>query len=78
MTISPCAMLMTPITPKVMASPMAASSSTDPSDRPYQAFCNRRPHLELGVWIAATPSLAARETAAGVSAGMPASRPTAS
>ncbi len=32
-------MLMTPITPKVMARPMAASSSTEPSDRPYQAFC---------------------------------------
>ena len=28
MIISPCAMLMTPITPKVMARPMAASSST--------------------------------------------------
>ena len=32
-------MLMTPITPKVMARPMAASSSTEPSDSPYQAFC---------------------------------------
>ena len=32
-------MLMTPITPKVMASPMAASSSTEPSEMPYQAFC---------------------------------------
>ena len=32
-------MLMTPITPKVMASPIAASSSTEPSDSPYQAFC---------------------------------------
>ena len=39
MTISPCAMLMTPITPKVMASPIAASSSTEPSERPYQVFC---------------------------------------
>ena len=39
MTISPWAMLMTPITPKVIASPIAASSSTEPSDRPYQAFC---------------------------------------
>ena len=39
MTISPCAMLMTPITPKVMARPIAASNSTEPSDRPYQAFC---------------------------------------
>src|SRR5262249_15528563 len=32
-------MLITPITPKVMASPMAASSSTEPSEMPYQAFC---------------------------------------
>ena len=32
-------MLMTPMTPKVMASPMAASSSTEPSEIPYQAFC---------------------------------------
>jgi hypothetical protein len=32
-------MLMTPMTPKVMASPMAASSSTDPSEIPYQRFC---------------------------------------
>jgi hypothetical protein len=29
MTISPCAMLMTPMTPKVIARPMAASSSTE-------------------------------------------------
>ena len=39
MTISPWAMLMTPITPKVMARPIAASSRTEPSDSPYQAFC---------------------------------------
>ena len=32
-------MLMTPITPKVMARPMAASSSTEPSEMPYQQFC---------------------------------------
>ena len=32
-------MLMTPITPKVMARPIAASSSTEPSERPYQRFC---------------------------------------
>ena len=30
---------MTPITPKVMASPIAASSSTEPSESPYHAFC---------------------------------------
>ena len=39
MTISPCAMLITPMVPKVMASPIAASSSTEPSEMPYQTFC---------------------------------------
>ncbi len=39
MISSPCAMLITPITPKVMASPTAASSSTEPSDSPNQTFC---------------------------------------
>ena len=38
MTISPCAMLLTPMTPKVMARPMAASSNTEPSETPYQTF----------------------------------------
>ena len=32
-------MLMTPMTPKVMASPIAASSRTEPSEMPYQTFC---------------------------------------
>ncbi len=45
-------MLMTPMTPNVMASPMAASSSTEPSERPYQAFCTAlhmasRPSIDL-------------------------------
>ena len=31
-------MLMTPMTPKVMARPIAASSSTEPSEMPYQTF----------------------------------------
>src|SRR3954447_18041126 len=35
MIISPCAMLMTPITPNVMARPMAASSSTEPRLIPW-------------------------------------------
>src|SRR5439155_423786 len=51
MTISPWAMLMTPITPKVMARPIAASSSTEPSDRPYQAFCTAD-HIARLLWIA--------------------------
>ena len=45
-------MLMTPMTPKVMARPMAASSSTEPSESPYQRFCTRVPQrqtvLDLG------------------------------
>ena len=32
-------MLMTPMVPKVMARPIAASSSTEPSEMPYQTFC---------------------------------------
>ena len=44
MISSPCAMLITPITPKVMARPTAASSSTDPSDSPNQTFCSCAPH----------------------------------
>src|ERR1700694_3451492 len=37
MTISPCAMLMTPMTPKVIASPIAASSSTDRRQQQHRA-----------------------------------------
>ena len=49
MISSPCAMLITPITPKVMASPTAASSSTDPSDSPNQTFCSCAPHRLLAL-----------------------------
>ena len=66
-------MLMTPITPKVIASPIAASSSTEPSDSPYQAFCTVAQTASC-FWIAVTASRAARLTAAGESAGSPASR----
>src|ERR1700692_1893484 len=59
MTISPCAMLMTPITPNVMASPMAASSSTEPSESPYHTFC-AVDHSASSCSIAATA--AARRT----------------
>ena len=51
-------MLMTPITPKVMASPIAASSSTEPSDRPYQAFCTID-HIARLLWIEAIAPAAA-------------------
>ena len=67
MTISPWAMLMTPITPKVMARPIAASSSTEPSDRPYQAFCTQD-HIASLLWIAAIALAAACATAGGWSA----------
>ena len=59
MTISPWAILMTPMTPKVMASPMAASSRTEPSDRPYQAFCTVDQSARL-LWIADVALAAAR------------------
>ena len=63
MTISPWAMLMTPITPKVMASPIAASSNTEPSDSPYQAFCTVDHSARLR-WIEAV-AFAAAPTMAG-------------
>src|SRR5260221_14075575 len=40
-------MLMTPITPKVMARPIAASSRTEPSESPYQVFCNADQNAKL-------------------------------
>ena len=57
-------MLMTPITPKVMASPIAASSSTEPSDRPYQAFCTID-HIARLLWIEDTAPAAALATGGG-------------
>ena len=71
-------MLMTPITPKVMASPIAASSSTEPSDSPYQAFCTVA-QIASSFWIEVDARLARRAgPAAGASAGRPASRFSAS
>ncbi len=35
---SPCAMLMTPITPNVMARPIATSTSTDPRLKPKKSI----------------------------------------
>ena len=75
MTISPCAMLMTPITPKVIARPIAASNSTEPSDNPYQAFCTLL-HSASRLSIDAMASAAARCTRLGSARpGGPASRP---
>ncbi len=77
MTISPCAMLMTPITPKVMARPMAASSSTEPSESPYQAFC-AAVQIARPLWIEAMASVAAFFTAGEALAGRPPSSESAS
>ena len=57
-------MLMTPMTPNVMASPIAASSSTEPSERPYQVFCSAVHSARL-FWIDAIASAAACFTAGG-------------
>ena len=70
-------MLMTPITPKVMARPMAASSSTEPSDRPYQAFCTIDHSARLR-WMAAVAFAAALAIAAGWSPVSPVSSASAS
>ncbi len=69
-------MLMTPITPKVMARPIAASSSTEPSESPYQAFCTAV-HIARLFWIAAMASGAAFFTAGGVLGRQPAEQPPA-
>src|SRR5882757_4869035 len=65
-------MLMTPITPKVMASPIAASSSTEPSDSPYQAFCTVDHSARL-LWIAEIAEAAALATSGGWSLPRPVS-----
>ena len=70
-------MLMTPITPKVMASPIAASSSTEPSDRPYQAFCTID-HIARLLWIEAIAPAAACATSGGWSLPSPVSSAIAS
>ena len=43
-------MLMTPMTPKVMARPIAASRRTDEAESPYQRSC-AAPHRASRVWI---------------------------
>ena len=77
MTISPCAMLMMPMTPNVMARPMAASSSTEPSDRPYQMFCTLR-HSASFAWMLADALSAASFTRPSLDAPMVVSTLTAS
>ena len=68
---------MTPMTPKVIASPIAASKSTEPSDRPYQAFCTID-HMARLLWIEAIALAAARATLGGTSLGRPVSSAIAS
>ena len=62
-------MLMTPITPKVMARPIAASSSTEPSETPYQTFCAAPQTARLDSMPAAA-SVAACCTGPGVPLAM--------
>ena len=61
-------MLITPMTPKVMARPMAASSRTEPSESPYHTFWTLF-HIVRLVWIAPIASCAVRLTPSGVPAG---------
>ena len=70
-------MLMTPMTPKVIASPIAASSSTEPSEMPYQAFCAVL-HSASSLEIEAAAVAARLVTEAGVSAGSADNSATAS
>ena len=70
-------MLMTPMTPKVMASPAAASSSTEPSDRPYTTSC-ASDHSRSVRSSSATAAAAAADTAAGWPAASDPSRLRAS
>ena len=68
MTISPWAMLMTPITPNVIARPIAASSNTEPSETPCQAFCAAS-HKASCCRIAVAAAVAARRMFGGASGG---------
>jgi hypothetical protein len=58
-------MLMTPITPKVIARPIAAKSRTDDAEIPYQRFC-ATPHRARRIWIALRAAAAALFTAGSV------------
>ena len=70
-------MLMTPMTPKVMARPMAASSSTEPSESPYQAFCTVL-HSSSVRATEVRAAVTAACTSGGRSGGKPSSRPSES
>ena len=68
---------MMPITPKVMARPIAASSRTEPSESPYQVFCSAVQNARL-FSIDAMASAAAFLTAGEALAGNPPSSASAS
>ncbi len=61
----------------VMARPMAASKSTEPSEIPYQAFCTAS-HTARRFWMAPTAAAAAFMTGGEVSPGRLESSPRAS
>ena len=58
-------MLMTPMTPKVMARPMAASSRTDDAQRPYQRSCAAPQNISR-VWMDESADSAAALTSGSV------------
>jgi len=68
---------MTPITPNVMASPIAASSSTEPSEMPYQAFCTDS-HSTRRFLIAPIAAPALLSTGSAVLGGRLANKPSES
>ena len=70
MIISPCAMLMTPITPNVMASPIAASSRTEPRLIPWNRFSASSVSIRR-VSIRASKSVAAARICGSGSAKVP-------
>ena len=65
MIISPCAMLMTPITPKVIASPIAASSSTEPRLMPNSRFSAMPNSHSFRSMVSIAPCRALRTSGSG-------------
>ena len=68
MTISPWAMLMTPMVPNVIERPMAASRRTEPRDTPYQTFWTAFQSASL-LRMPSAALAAASATSAGVPVG---------
>src|SRR5580658_9362128 len=75
MIISPWAMLMTPMTPKVMASPIAASSRTEPRLTPWKMLAAISiARLRWAITRSASAAAALISAASAVSATSPSSR----